>query len=536
MSGGRGARAPSYLTDAVTKAGEPSGTTRKLESLFRYSPAFVLIAICILDTARSADPDLYGHLYFGTQVLRSGHIAYSDPYAYSSIARPWISHEWLSEVILAWCYNVGGVLGLNALKLGCSAVLVTLLILGMRETGASPTAQFAILILACVRMSAQMMYRPQIFTYMLLAATLAMLARDSFRRDARMWLLVPMFALWANLHGGFMVGLGALGVYSLVAGVQDLAAGRGAARLFHLSALTSACVLATVLTPYGTGTWLSVLHTIGNPRTLDVIEEWQPLISATVKEYSLHHFAILFDASAFSLFLGLLISLFLAPVMDDLPLLAVAAVMIAASFAQVRNLPLGIIGVMTPLAYHSSVAWRSWRAGQARPAPQHASMFGQIVVAIIAVALLAKTGFFSRRLRLSIDMPAGAVSFMKQHGITGNVLSDYSWSGYLIFHSDAKDKVFIDSRFEMIYPPKVINDFLAFAFDRKGADVALTRYPTEFVLIDPNTRASLVMARAPGWKLIYRDSGSLLYARVNSRAATMSGLPATGGKPATEFP
>ena len=54
-----------------------------------------------------------------------------------------------------------------------------------------------------------------------------LLARDNFRGPARLWITVPMFALWANLHGGFVIGLGVMGLYAIVRGGQDIAAGHG---------------------------------------------------------------------------------------------------------------------------------------------------------------------------------------------------------------------------------------------------------------------------------------------------------------------
>ncbi|HUY26609.1 MAG TPA: hypothetical protein VMV27_04245, partial [Candidatus Binataceae bacterium] len=101
-------------------------------SVIRYSPALVLIAIMIMDSVRVADPDLYGHLRFGEQILLTGHIARFDPFSYSIAGLRWASHEWLSEVVIAWFYAHGGVIGLKLMKLGCSAALVMMLFAAMR--------------------------------------------------------------------------------------------------------------------------------------------------------------------------------------------------------------------------------------------------------------------------------------------------------------------------------------------------------------------------------------------------------------------
>ncbi|MGH7781533.1 MAG: hypothetical protein ACREQR_17100 [Candidatus Binataceae bacterium] len=507
-------------------------------SMIRYSPALVLIAIMIMDSTRVADPDLYGHLRFGQQILFSGHIARFDTYSYSIAGLRWISHEWLSEVVIAWFYVHGGVIGLKLMKLGCSAALVLILFAAMRETGASAVTQVAIMLLASVRISVQIQFRPQIFTYLLLAAILMLLARDNFRGRAMLWLTVPMFVLWANLHGGFVVGLGVMGLYTIVRGGQEIVAGRGSARFFHLAAITSACIVATLFTPYGAGSWLSVLHTIGNPSMLGAINEWQPLIKATIGEYHAAHLSFFYDLSVFGIFLATAVTIALAPSTDDLPMVAIAGVLVAAAFLHVRNVPLGMMAAMIPLARHTTLALdarRTSRPGEA-PSRRGTTLAGQVIVALAAVALAAETGLFSKKLGLTEPYPAGALAFMRAHELSGNMLCEYSWNDYIIFHQWPRDKVFLDSRFEMIYPRQIIDAYLAFAFGREGAPRTLADFPNDFVLIDPKTIAATVMANAAAWRLIYRDSDSLLYARADSAASRIPGVPMIGTAGKQEFP
>ena len=61
--------------------------------------------------------------------------------------------------------------------------------------------------LAALAMVPQNQFRPQLFTFMLLAATLALLVRDNYRGRAPLWLVVPIMMLWGNLHGGFIIGI-----------------------------------------------------------------------------------------------------------------------------------------------------------------------------------------------------------------------------------------------------------------------------------------------------------------------------------------
>ena len=67
--------------------------------------------------------------------------------------------------------------GLKLWKFACVAATMVLMALAMAETGASPTIQLNLLALAALAMVPQNQFRPQLFTFMLFAATLALLAR-----------------------------------------------------------------------------------------------------------------------------------------------------------------------------------------------------------------------------------------------------------------------------------------------------------------------------------------------------------------------
>ncbi|HZZ07818.1 MAG TPA: hypothetical protein VFE43_04705 [Candidatus Binataceae bacterium] len=171
------------------------------------------------------------------------------------------------------------------MKLACTAATMTLLAMGAAETGAPITLQLVVLTTAAIAFAPMMQCRPQLFDFVGLSALLLLLARDSYRRAERLWLAIPIFALWANLHGGFFVGLAALAVYTAVAAIEDLAAGNGLGRAIRLGGVTAGCVLATLLNPDGIGNWSTVMRTIRNPIMRAVISEWQPLLFKIAEEW-----------------------------------------------------------------------------------------------------------------------------------------------------------------------------------------------------------------------------------------------------------
>ena len=208
---------------------ESGGALPGPRSIRKYAPALVLFLAVVADSMQYADADLWGHVRYGQIMLRTGHLIHADIFSYTAAGHRWIDHEWLFEIIMALVYNAFGVAGLKLLKLLCAGVIMTLLAAGLAETAASIAAQFAALTGVAIVLVQQMQFRPQLFDYIFLAALIAMLARESYGRRAPLWLAVPMLALWANLHGGFFVGLAALGIYSVVRAVQDVVRGAGPA-------------------------------------------------------------------------------------------------------------------------------------------------------------------------------------------------------------------------------------------------------------------------------------------------------------------
>jgi hypothetical protein len=508
---------------------------RQALSLLRYSPAFLAFIIVIADAGRWADPDLWGHLVFGRLILSHGHLPPHDIYSYSAAGLPWHDHEWLSEVVLALCWGGFGVVGLKLMKLAATAATITLLAMGAAETGAPIPLQMVVLTTGAIALAPMMQFRPQLFDFVALSALLLLLARDSYRRGGRLWLAIPIFVLWANFHGGFFVGLVALAVYTAVIGIEDFVAGNGFGRAMHLGGVTAGCVLATLLNPDGIGNWLTVMHTMRNPLTRAVISEWQPLLFKIAELWQKSpgtaiNFAVVIVP------LAALAGCFIArPRGGDLALMAIAAMMGVAAYLVVRNMALAVIASITPLCRHAALALEPTRFGNpGLPAPQKRPH--QMLVSAIALVMAISTGLFSRSLSDGFPQPRGAVAFMHAYGMHGNVLCDFGWGEYLIFHLAPESKVFIDSRYDMVYPQKVLADYFDFFLDGPRAAAVLDAYPHDYVLMTPASPVHELMERRPDWQLVYSDPNALLFARAGSPAARLDGVPIRGRPQPQTFP
>jgi hypothetical protein len=504
-------------------------------SLFHYSPALILVVIAIADAGRFGDPDLWRHVIVGQSIIEHRRIPFLDAYSYSVYGHLWRNHEWLAEVITALFYNSFGVVGIKLMKFICTGAVMTFLAMAEAETGASNLMQFALLLLAGVTLGPFLQFRPQLFTFVLLSGLLVLFARDTYRGSARLWLAIPILALWANLHGGFVIGVAALGVYGGTCLVQDLFEGRGWRRGIIMGAITAGATLATLATPYGLGSWYAVAHSLLSSETRVAILEWRPLTVAMVEQWHEAHLTLLFYLLTFLMICALAGCVALRPRGGDFPLIAVAALMVLAAFASVRNIPLAAIAIAVPLGRHASLLMAGAGGNHNLAAETPASRWNQIILAALALFLMVDTGLFSQKLSLTIPYPEGAVHFIDRHSLHGNLLNDINWGDYLMWH-EPKSKIFIDGRFETVYPLAVIQNYLAFYFDLPGGSRLLDQYPHDFVLIPPDCPAYPVMASRADWKLLYRDQNAALFARANSAAAANPAIPVITRVGKSSFP
>lgn len=520
--------------------GHPSEERRV--SLFHYAPALLLLVIVVADGAQFADPDLWGHIRAGQAILEQGHIILRDTYSYSAFGQLYRNHEWLTEVLMALIYNHGGVIGLKLWKFTCAALTFGFLAAGLSETGASATVQLYVLMCTSVALTLEMQFRPQLFTYLLFTTLLMILARHNYRGSARIWLMIPIMALWANLHGGFVIGIATLGIYTAVVGMQDLIAEKGLKRTLRLALITLAATLVTLVTPWGISLWHEVIRPVFSPAIRTLIVDWHPLSLALAEQWKRSHLGVLFYFFVFGLMGASAITFALTPKGGDLPLVAIAAVMSLAAFSAARNIPLAAIALTLPVARHGSLVVgrlreRAAAQGVRFEAEPDRSRVNQWLVGAVAIALGISFGLFSPELRTFGVYPTGAVAFMQRHGLAGDVLNDFNWGGYLIWHLTPASKVFIDGRYDTVYSIAVINDYLLFYFDRPGGSRVLSAYPHDFVLIPPRSGAFRLVTNATGWTLLYKDENAALFARAGSPAANISGIPVTGANPANQsFP
>src|SRR5580700_8042705 len=187
-----------------------SGLRERLDSLTAPSGLFLAAVVIIMAlpvTRTIQDPDFWWHLRAGQLIIEHGGLLGNDPFTYTVANHHWTMHEWLNEVLFAVEYAIGG-LGLIVLIL--SAVTWLGLVCVMQKARLRNPGRGVLGIGMLISVVAGYPIwgpRVQMFTFAFSALTLLLVERHLIRGGKAMWLLVPLFVLWSNLHGEFVIGL-----------------------------------------------------------------------------------------------------------------------------------------------------------------------------------------------------------------------------------------------------------------------------------------------------------------------------------------
>jgi len=233
--------------DAPAQTADPFTTARRRWFLAAAVALALTAAVSCLTSVYNFD--VFWHLAGGEWMLENHRVLETDPFSVDPLPR-WANVHWLFQVIVAAVHGVGGFEALTVMKALLAAATVTVLALALRrEVPAGWLVLCGLLTIAVMEM--RMRVRPEAFTMLFLAITVAL--TESVRRGAsarRLWLLPVVMVLWVNMHGLYVLGLFVLWSAAIGAGVDRLLGRAGAGRLpggralAPLIAATAACLVS----------------------------------------------------------------------------------------------------------------------------------------------------------------------------------------------------------------------------------------------------------------------------------------------------
>jgi hypothetical protein len=447
------------------------------------------------------DSDSFWQIKIGQWILDHGAMPTNDLYSFTRTGAPWISTSWLSQVMFAFSYAQWGWTGpviLTAVGMALSvAILVHLLDAQIEAPRAVLFAMLAMLLALH-----HVLARPHILALPVMVAWVGLLMAAADRRSAPSWTWLPLMALWANLHGGFVLGLALIGPISLEA-VEHAEKGKRLQLflrwvLFGIGALVASCC-----TPYGWKTLMGATGILGLGELLSVIFEWMPANFATFTAFE----GALLGLIALGYYRGLVLSA---------PRIFLILFLTWSALTHVRSID--AFAFLVPLVLAKPLGEMFGRppadaAGADRWPARYLTVLGALM---IVAASWTSTSLYMNHHRFTFTMtqtPVAAVDLLEKLGVQ-RIFNAYQFGGYLI----SRDiPVFVDGRAEL-YGEKFVMDFFKATEGKKPELLPrlLDEYKIDATLLVADAPGPQILDQLKGWKRIYADGIAVIHVRENA--------------------
>lgn len=452
------------------------------------------------------DPDLWGHLRFGRDILNGG-LPRVDTYSFTSDI-PWINHEWLAEVMMYRAWAMAGAAGLIALK--TVVVLATLAFVAVivRTEVADSLVRDLLMFVAIAGIWIRIyVVRPQMFSLLLFAVLLWLLRSAEARSPLRLWLIPPVFAVWVNLHGGWIVGLGALGIWTVITLARPTRERPRAALLISVAIFSLAATLAN---PYGSRMWLFLFDTVGLDRPM--IDDWRPMYRLGIR--AMVPWLVTATVAVVAFVRG----------RGAVPL-AHAVIVVGLAVASIRVVRLDAFFTLSVvmLLPAAIAAFRQSSSARVRPLWNRTAVLAACAFAIAGALVLAsfRTQFYCVHLDVPWMPERDSGAFISQNRLQGRLISWFNWGEYAIWHFAPGLQVSLDGRRETVYSAGFIKDHLNLYFEPTVESSFLRRLNADYAWL-PLDLPLIATLERQGWKRLYSGPVSVVLGRETTTAVPVA--------------
>ena len=519
-----------------------------------FIPISSLLILVFLTYANKVDDlDLWWHLKNGQFIYETHSIPQKDYFAYtteipdsiSKIGKDEVSSaelpleknnwfwsinlkgSWLADLIFYLAYLLGGFAGIGILKSTIFVLAYLVLYLTILKRGAGYLSSFFVLCLVALIGLDFNYTRPQIFSFLLFSCTLYILY-DFRKGEKGIYFLPFLMIIWSNLHGGFILGVFVIFTFSFAEMLKYLLKNKFG--ISKISPLTKEKLRTLILFSF-----ISCLASLINPNGykpfLFPFIQKQSLF-ATIEEY---HRPMFYEYHAYWFMLVLIIITILILIKMkhlDLTELSLSLLVTVPSLIGIRYIIFFALGTGVFLAYsitYTGTRLKGWnplkkfldKPKSFRIDLKDSFFFLLVIVSLFTLTKICMSGDIFRFDIGEKRYPTGAMAFIKETKILGNMFNLYNWGGYLIWHLSPVDRVFIDGR--------TLNETALFHYNQilkaeKGKNPAiplwkrlLGAYNVNFILINAvSSNGNIIplvdmLYQDRDWELIYADGKSIIF-------------------------
>jgi hypothetical protein len=472
------------------------------------------------------DGDTGWHIRAGQYILAHHAVPTQDLFSFSRPGAPWFAWEWLTDVMYAGLFQVGG---LKAIVLAAGLMIGIFATVVLRYTlwrGANALVALFTTLAAAGAASMHFLARPHLFTLLLVPVCFWVLEADRREKTRWLWVLIPVTALWTNLHGGFVIFLACIALLVVGSALEAwLGGGAGAAPaaerwsdVRRYATLLLGCSAASLINPYGIQLHVHIFQYLRADWIKNIVQEFQ---SPTFRDEGQLQYEGLLLA-------GLILVGFLAGkrrYTEALWILFLAH----ASLISVRHAPI-YAAVAAPFIACQISEW--WRAGTRGMKKSQGLRIlyelgqdltpGFLRISVWPVVFILALAWVDAPLQWPRDFPSEMfpTAMIHQHAglvASGRLLTTDQWGDYIIYSYYPRQKVYVDGRSDF-YGETLANQYLHLLqgaydwreiVDRNGFDVALL--PASWPL-------SSLLKQDPLWRVVADDHRSVLFRRLRRAA------------------
>ena len=522
-----------------------------MKRIARYIPVLSLLIVVFVTYANRVDDlDFWWHLKQGQQIYETRSLPQKDEFSYttemhinmsavgnqevdqesSSKDTRWywstsIKRNWLSQLIFYLVYLAGGFIGIGILKSIVFVVAYLALYITMLRRGSDHLIAFLVLCLIAFVGIDFNFTRSQIFSFLLFPCVLYILY--DFKKEGKSIFLLPvLMVLWANLHGGFILGDILILSYTCLELLKYLLKNK-----FALSDVSS--LPGKKLYKLAIFSVLSIFASLINPNSykpflFPVMQEQS--IFRTIEEY---HRPMLYEYHAYWFMLALVVVFLLISIRKrrlDLTDLGILIIVILPSLKSIRYIIFFALGAGVFLSH--ALSFTIIELKDRKPVkrllnrPVFQKGYPPFIISILCLIICVAIIISGKVLQFDTGdkrYPSGAVAFIQNNKPVGNMFNPYNWGGYLVWHLYPEYKVFIYGRTlnesAFLHCKQILTAEQGMQPSSPLWERLLDVYGVNFIVTSAVSSAGTIyklvdkLYASDDWKLVLADGTSMIFLR-----------------------
>lgn len=490
------------------------------------------------------DGDAGWHIRLGEMFLANGHLPATDPFSFTMAGKTWFAWEWLADVVLGLAHQIDGLEGVVLLAGAVIALTSAMLVRYMMWLRVNVLIAILAMLLISSVSSLHWLARPHMFTWGFLIATLWILESDRRKKSWKVWLLVPMGALWTNLHGGWVALIVTTGIFAVGVGLEDawkqaqkedwtFSIPPSAQRYLIVCGL---CLVATVINPYGFELHTHVGSYLQSDFILNNVQEFQ---SPRFRTESMRVLEVMIFAAFFVAAFMVQRGEFARPLL--------MAAWAHACLTSVRHAPLFAIVAVPYIALELSrlvqlASKNGWSLAQVledlgndygadggRASEQGPSVGWLPIAGVVLVAMTLNSRSGEERWNAAfpqVRFPTVAAEALGDRLSGQRVLTSDQWGDYLIYRFFPNYLTFIDGRSDF-YAPEIRDDYMSILVADWKTDEVLEKYDFQAALLPLDWALTNALKQSAEWQVVY-DDGFAVYLEKKAAASSVETVAQQG--------